>query len=147
MSPDLSPDGTHLVYGVNGSTLHIKDLDSDDAARALEISGNSPRYSPDGTQIAFATSEAIRIMDAEGDNVQDVITGELSYLSSVDWLADGARLAITSENGVEIVDIEAGSRRTIADGFATKDIDVSADGERLVYGVNGQESLTIINGL
>jgi hypothetical protein len=33
------------------------------------------------------------------------------------------------------------------DGFATKDIDVSADGKRLVYGVNGHENLPIINSL
>jgi Tol biopolymer transport system component len=122
-------------------------LDSDDAPTDLGMTGDTPRFSPDGARIAFATAEAIQVMDAQGENARDVVSGDLSYLTSVAWFPDGERLAFTSENGVEIVDVESGSRSVLADGFATKGIDVSADGTKVVYGVNGQKSLTIIDGI
>lgn len=145
-SPDLSPDGTQIVYAVNGGDIEIKTLDSQDPAESLGVSGNSPRFSPDGTQIAYATSEAIRVMDPQGANARDVITGDLSYLSSLDWFPDGERLAITSDRGIEIVGVSDGSRSLLVDQFAAKAIDIGPDGHSLVYGINGQAGLTLADG-
>lgn len=146
MDPDLSPDEKYLVYGVNGGGLSIVGLQTRDAI-TLDFSGYSPRYSPDGTQIAYATDSAIRVMDAYGENGRDVTTEDLSYLSSVAWFPDGERLAITSERGIEIVEVATGTRTTLIDGFATKEIDVSPDGKSLVFGINGQKGLTVVEGL
>jgi len=148
MDLDLSPDDGHIVYGVNGGNLTIVGLQTRDSV-TLDFSGNSPRYSPDGSQIAYITDSAIRVMDAQGADGRDVTTDteDLSYLSSLDWFPDGERLAITSKRGIEIVDIATGTRSTLIDDFATKFIDVSPDGKSLVFGVNGQRYLTVVEGL
>lgn len=143
MEPDLSKDGKKLTWGINGGNLRILNLDTDDVTN-LDFSGGSPRFSPDGSKIAFSDGTAIRVMDSDGTGVENIISGELSYLTSVSWLPDNKRLAITSQRGVEIVDVIEQSRKTIVDGFATKDIDVSPDGSLLVYGVNGQTGLYFV---
>lgn len=141
--PDISRDGKKLTWGVNGGSLNIMDLETKEVTR-LELTGGSPRFSPDGSKIAFSDGTAIRLMNSDGTGVENIISGELSYLTSVSWLPDGKRLAITSSRGVELVDIDEKSRKTIADGFATKDIDVSPDGSLLVYGINGQTGLSFL---
>src|SRR5690554_2688174 len=148
MEPDLSPDDGYLIYGTNGGNLKIVGLQTRDEVN-LDFSANSPRYSPDGTQIAYITDSSIRVMDAQGANPRDITTDteDLSYLSSLDWFPDGERLAITSKRGIEIVDVESGTRTTLIDDFATKAIDVSPDGKSLVFGINGQKYLTVAEGL
>src|SRR5690554_4601419 len=88
-------------------------------------------------------------MDAQGADGRDVTTDteDLSYLSTLDWFPDGARLAITAKRGIEIADVESGTRTTLIDGFATKAIDVSSDGKRVVFGINRQKHLTGVEGL
>lgn len=145
MGPDISPDGTLLAYGVNGSTIRIASLEPEVATIVTEEYGK-PRFSPDGTQIAFANAGALRVMDIDGENGRDIVTEDLSYLSSVAWFPDGQRLAVTTENGVEIIDVTDGSRSVAISGFATMEVDVSADGTRIIYGINGQSSLRLVGG-
>lgn len=144
MDPDLAPDESALVWGVNGGSLFLRAL-PDGPTTQLSESGATPRFSPDGTQIAFATAAAIRIMNADGSDVQTLISGDLSYLSSVAWLPNGKQLAITSTRGVELVDLEDGARKTLVDQFAAKDVDVSPEGNWIVYGINGQPGLSVIS--
>ena len=64
---DISPDGERIVYaklGIGvGETLEIVDVDGSSNARTLvpveELIApfNTPRFSPDGTQIAFAAAD------------------------------------------------------------------------------------------
>ncbi len=143
MDPDISSDGSTLIWGVNGGSLFLRTL-PDGPTTPLTEMGASPRFSPDGTQIAFATAAAIRVMKADGSDVQTLVSGDLSYLSTVAWLPNGKQLAITSTRGVELVDLEDGARKTLVDQFAAKDVDVSPDGNWIVYGVNGQTGLSII---
>ena len=148
MSPDLSPDESLVVFGINGGNLQLEDLTESEAGTVdFGMPGNSPRFSPEGTQIAFATSSAISLMDVDGENLREVATEELSYLSSVSWFPDGQRLAITSERGIEILDIDSGEREVIDDQFASMAVDVSPQGDRLVYGINGRDHLVVIEGL
>lgn len=85
-------------------------------------------------------------MDTRGENAREITTEDLGYLTSLAWFPDGQRLALTTQNGIEIIDVISGARTLAIDDFATKDIDVSADGKAIVYGINGQTSLRIVVG-
>jgi dipeptidyl aminopeptidase/acylaminoacyl peptidase len=102
----ISPDGQSAVWATK-KQLWIAPLSSVDGARQLiDLAGenSSPRWSPDGYQIAFVSKRRdhsfIAICDVGGD--------ELHYLSpSVDrdtmprWSPDGKRIAFVRLPGIE----------------------------------------------
>lgn len=143
-SPGLSPDGDVVVYGSNGGNLQIKALDTDDSPTDLGESGNSPRFSPDGSRIAFARATGLFVMNADGTSIEEVVDGEFSYLSSLNWLPDGEQVAVTTHRGIELIEIDTGTRTVIHDQFAAKDLDVSPDGQRIIFAINGQTHLTVL---
>ena len=103
--PQLSPDGRQIVYArgwidkLNDrreSSLHIMNVDGS-RPRAL-LDGSSPRWSPDGTRIAYmAQGEPrgnqifVRWMDAEGAATQ--ITRVTESPSAITWSPDGRWIA------------------------------------------------------
>ena len=146
--PDLSPDGTRLVYAVNGSTLQLVDLtQTPPTVSPLPVRGNSPRFSPDGTAIVYADRETnfIRLVDADGGNVRDVVASD-GFFASVDWFSDGERIVATTDEGLEIVTVATGARRRLRSDGAVLSLDLSADDKRLVFTVNGQLPLYVMSG-
>ena len=98
MSLDVSPDGQTIVFDLLGDiyTLPITGGDAVNIASGLawEI---QPRFSPDGTQIAF-TSDAgggdnIWVMDADGENRRQVTTENFRLLNNPTWSPDGRYIA------------------------------------------------------
>jgi dipeptidyl aminopeptidase/acylaminoacyl peptidase len=103
--PQLSPDGRQIVYtrgwidAVNdrrATSLHVMNADGT-RPRAL-VAGSSPRWSPDGTRVAYVaqgepggTQIWVRYMDAEGASTQ--ITRVTGTPSAIDWSPDGEWLA------------------------------------------------------
>ncbi|MGI9625608.1 MAG: S9 family peptidase [Longimicrobiales bacterium] len=99
--PQISPDGTQVVYTRSWvdqlkdqfrSAIHV--MNADGSKNRFLIEGSSPRWSPDGTRIAFlAEGEPagpqlfIRWMDAEGAVTQ--VTREEEAPSNVKWSPDG----------------------------------------------------------
>jgi Tol biopolymer transport system component len=146
LDPDVSPDGKSLVYGTNGGALQLVDLATPTMPKALGAMGTSPRFSPDGKSIAFESSEHIKTMEIATGTVTDIVDAG-TYLASVDWFADGKRLAITSDKGIEIVTLGATpTRAVVREEFAADNLDLSPDGKSIVYGVNGQKSLFVLKG-
>ena len=104
-SPALSPDGGQILYerrwvdAVNDrweSSLWI--MDADGSRNRFLIKGASPRWSPDGTRIAFlaegkreGTQVYVRWMDAEGAVSQ--VTRLRETPSNISWSPDGSSLA------------------------------------------------------
>lgn len=93
---DRETPGTHQIYAMND--------DGSNVAR-LTFSGASdfePRWSPDGTRIAFASDRFgvrdIFIMDADGDNVVRC-TASSALNSGPEWSPDGERIAFYSNRG------------------------------------------------
>lgn len=149
--PDLSPDGTKLIFAVNGSTLKLVDLtQTPPVLTSLPMRGNSPRFSPDGQTIVYADTEAsmIRLMNADGTNVRDVVASD-GFFASVDWMSDGQRIIATTDVAMELITLgtQPLQRRTLDKGFAVMDLDVSPDDQKLVYTVNGQMPLYVLSGL
>lgn len=147
MDPDVSPDGKSIVYGINGGTLRLVDLADPTTPKDLGIGGNSPRFSPDGKQIAFQDDEKIKLLSIAGGDITELVDAK-SYLASVAWFADGKRLAITSEDGIEIVTLGSGTpeRKLVRDEFAAKSLDLAPDGKTVAYAVNGSRSIYLLSG-
>ena len=111
-APDVSPDGRHIVYVTNHagtSTLRIAELTAEHRVvreRRLVPSARyeqafTPRFSPDGQQVAYGTWTRGGYRDIR---IVDVATGrfiELSHDRAIDqqpsWTRDGRYLLFTSD--------------------------------------------------
>jgi WD40 repeat protein len=147
VGPDLSPDGSSIVYGVNGGTMRLADLRATPAVESdLGVVGSSPRFSPDGSTIAFWGGGKVKLMDVASKAVTDVIDASNDF-GGVDWFSDGQRLLAGTERGVEIVTLGATPGRTLLrDVFALLDVDLSPDDKSVAFGVNGQDDLYVLTG-
>lgn len=107
---DLSPDGTKIVYfsrpSENASVIYTANLDGGDITQLTQgdatqaASDVSPRWSPDGTQIAYSAAGNIVTMNADGSGKRTVFealpqsTREACRVSATvgDWSPDGRRV-------------------------------------------------------
>ncbi len=99
MNLDLSPDGREVVFDLLGDIYTIP-IEGGEAKRIA--SGMAwqmqPRYSPDGTKIAF-TSDAnggdnLWVMDRDGGNAKAVTKETFRLVNSPAWTPDGQWLAV-----------------------------------------------------
>jgi Tol biopolymer transport system component len=141
--PALSPDGSQVAYtGSDG--LYVLDLASEVKRK---IPGTHeydyhPRWSPDGSQIAFyrKLDDNIYIINADGSNPRMLTEyGEIELL--VDWLPDGRRLAfgVPSANmELRLLDVDTGDYQvsTVFDSWAL-DVGISPEGTTMAF-VEGQ---------
>ena len=113
--PQLSPDGTQVLYTVRQADLkddknhtHIWRA-SWDGKESTQItystaSESSPRWSPDGTRIAFLSSRGVDneadqlwIMSSAGGEAEKV-TDFKGSVDELDWSPDSKRLVLTVED-------------------------------------------------
>ena len=158
------PVDAKIVYTVNGDIF----VSNDDGSRRrrltqyMEASARSPRWSPDGTQIAFTrdlnrrdqTTAEIFVMNADGTDPQ-----QLTHNNAIDavpsWSPDGTQIAFTSGRTgaweVFVLDVETHAVTQITDGKgqgSSGAADWSPDGtqftfERLIRVPNGISPKTI----
>src|SRR5690606_29432519 len=94
MNLDVSPDGSQIVFDLLGD-IYIMPISGGKATAlrsgmAYEV---QPRFSPDGSRIAF-TSDAgggdnVWIMDANGSNAKQFTKENFRLLNNGVWTADG----------------------------------------------------------
>jgi Tol biopolymer transport system component len=134
--PHLSQDGDKIVFTSNRSGIEIYTMASDgtnfsrlttndgDGDRDMYIRDEHPRWSPDGSKIAFHSdrngSQDIYVMDADGSNVVQV-TSETSDEVYPEWSPDGKTLVfciatyIRDRQELFLVNLDGTDMRQITD--------------------------------
>jgi len=141
---ELSPDGHHLAMGTNDGALTV--LDAESLARVVHVDLNSygqrqvigqqgnwiqaMAFSPSGHLLAVGThgSAIVLLSPARGYKVVASITSHHSFISTLDWSADGETLRSNCgayELLFHSVDAEAGgsvTARQITSASAVRDV-------------------------
>ncbi|MEZ4400093.1 MAG: WD40 repeat domain-containing protein [Kofleriaceae bacterium] len=140
---DLSPDGTRLAYGTNGSSARVYDLGAGTEA-ALDRPCQAIRFAPDGARVACVSGGALVTLDLATGAATTVVADGLPFIVGLDWFADGQRLVVTTDAGLEEITL-AGRRTVLVDAFAAIEVDLSADDRQAVYLTNGAPGLTLVD--
>jgi Tol biopolymer transport system component len=131
-----APSG-HLVFEreADGNTdVYAMDVKTGEMTRLTDDPGwdGTPAWSPDGTQIVFASQRdgsgtpVVYIMNADGSDQRPLTeTTYSSYMPA--WSPDGARIAFASTKGYEVQ--QQGGRQEVNAGFELWVMD--ADGSNL----------------
>ncbi len=149
--PDVSPDGTRVVFaGVQGSEmlplgLFMADIDGGNLTQLTEGDGTHPRWSPDGTRIAYTCNNGndVCLINADGTGWVNLTADSLRMDRYPSWTPDGRIVFMSArdvpEDGLysEIYLMNAdgtGVTRITRDGDAYNAYpDVSPDGTRIVF--------------
>ncbi|MFP2911365.1 TolB family protein [Pyxidicoccus sp. 3LFB2] len=155
---DVSRDGRWLVFGVHGTSfqgerpgLNLFDWTTREV-RLLKERGASPVLSPDGERVAYLH----RVSDAGPYELRvlTLTTGEDLGVSlaandrrPMDWMPDGRLVALTKD-GITFFDLSGAAPRAtrVINESAPRDLDVSRDGRKMVYGIAGEDDLYVLTG-
>lgn len=137
-----NPDGTAVVKGRSGTIVFTRDADiwayrpATGALGVLIEDGSKPRFSPDGTQLAFVRSDGVYLAAADGSNAQRI--AEQQGAGAPLWTDDASKLLWQRRTGAgspfsgEIWSIElaGGQPVKLGDGI---DAAWAPDGKRVAY--------------
>jgi eukaryotic-like serine/threonine-protein kinase len=146
--PDWSPDGRSLAYlNMADDTIWISDASGQNRRRVMPppaspLANTQPRYSPDGSELAFVVRPGgpygeLAIADVASGKVRQLTHDDALALSPA-WSPDGRSIYFASSRGgtMNIWKIAAagGEPQQITSGQGDDaELDVSADGKRIVF--------------
>ena len=107
-NPQISPDGAQILYtkkcvkdGMNHTSIWIAQTKGSKQPRALTAQGkeSTPRWSPDGNQVAFIrgneSGSQIFAIDMNGGEAQQLTNFPEGTISEMQWSPEGCCLAIS----------------------------------------------------
>jgi Tol biopolymer transport system component len=93
--PDWSPDGQWIIYNLTGCPAceQVERVPSDNLDARPEVlypsgptqDGYKPVYAPDGSRIVFGCEGRLCVMDADGSNVEVLVSASGTFLNHFDW--------------------------------------------------------------
>ena len=132
VDPALSPDGTAIAFAAgptNAMQIYVRQVSG---GRPIALTSDTtdnfrwPRWSPDGSQIAYQANDGIYLVPALGGAPRrltrveqaglDVGTGMGTPITGFDWSPDGTRIAYASGFGVSnltLVTVAGGEPSTL----------------------------------
>jgi Tol biopolymer transport system component len=150
--PDLSADGRRIAYvhGDNGVWRMDSDGSHGRPLASCPLSCGTPRWSPDGTRIAYVSYhqdehlDDIVIMGADGSNPRTYVTPDVAEYG-VSWSPDGSRLvtnAYYANHGLFLLDVASGAETKLLNEQADAP-DWSPDGSLILWGDDHSRICTI----
>lgn len=148
-APAISPDGETIVFYYQGANscwydcqLWIMDRDGDDPHALTDVPGGAwdPAWSPDGSQILFASA----VQSRPQLHVYDLASGEVSQMTDIvgirgrnDWAPDGLHVSTyvgsTWDWNIYTFDLNGQNPRQLTDGFSNLAPSYSPDGQWIVF--------------
>lgn len=107
MSVDVSPDGRSIVFDLLGDIYLLPA----EGGRARLLRGGpaiekQPRFSPDGTRIAFISdadgSDNLWVMSVDGENAVQITRETADLLTEPAWHPDGERIAVRKNHSTQM---------------------------------------------
>jgi Tol biopolymer transport system component len=117
--PDISPDGSRIVFASNRSGGHfeifVMDSDGSDVRQLTSTPTTStntwPRWSPKGEWIAFQSNVSgafqIHLMRPDGSERHRITDSGVNQFPA--WSPDGTRLAVRRDTDIYVIDMPDGS--------------------------------------
>jgi Tol biopolymer transport system component len=150
--PDWSPlgdkiafetnrDGNYEIYVADPTGANLQNLTSDTSA------DRHPRWSPDGSRIAYNRNSRLYVMDANGANKTEVATLTITNLQLFAWAPDNQHLVFESVGDIYVADITGGQPiRITTDGTAPPDYAPtwSPDGNLIAYSHSGTSGDSLV---
>ncbi len=113
--PDWSPDGKYIIYiGLHREIYRVNVSDTAEVVQLTTLNQDDiyatdnrrPKYSPDGTKIAFTSNSQISytqiwVIDSDGSNLLQLTEEGGKY---ADWSPDGSYIVFTRSNFAEFAD-------------------------------------------
>jgi len=139
--PDVSRDGTKIVFETSGSSpFAITTMGIDGTNRkSLGVGGLFPRWSPDGTQVVYAADDPraagpLAIVNADGSGNHTLAGTDGG--DSPAFTPDGAHIIFgrvsAPLDGIWELDLPSGAPRRLFGGAVTT-LDISPSGTQLAY--------------
>ena len=165
LSPTYSPCGSMIAYqadfeGDEDYDIYLADGSGRNARKLTDgVADNEhPEFSPDGGKVAFVSTrendmENLYVVSSEGGSLRRLTNEELPVADHA-WSPDGTMIAygvgISDEDFFSIVNVNTGKTKkvlfkrnveySIAGGYGGKQIQWSADGKRLLFVSNENDS-------
>lgn len=156
--PALSPDGTKLAYVHMASGIRVLDLTTGEDREAINSgAAKSPSFSPGAYRLAYAqyvvvawwqvfgANSMVRLADANGDNVSEVVAGRRPAWSPTSGLLVYEGCTGTT-CGLFVLNTDSGNIRLLVGRSAGK-ASWSPDGTKIAYLIDddGDPELWVIN--
>lgn len=128
--PELSPDGTLVVYSRAGSNttpnqnrIYVVDWNDTASTQIISESGGTiaslqPTWKPDGTKILYrgkgsgATIDSIKVCDPDGTNGSTLYTGAAT-VDNPQWNFDGTKIAWVESGALKVMDADGSNVSTL----------------------------------
>jgi TolB protein len=136
----ISPDGQFVAYAAGTAgrmRLFVRQVSG--SAPVLIATGLSedhrwPRWSPDGSRLAFMANKAIHVIPALGGVPQLLVSlGDIGGQPS--WSPDGTHVAYADSAGISVVAVTGGTPRRVIHTLEAHSPSWSPDGRRIAYAV------------
>jgi Tol biopolymer transport system component len=143
----ISPDGKLVAYaaGVAGRMrIFVRQVSgSSPVPLATQLGGGHrwPRWSPDGSKLAFDAKGAIYVIPVLGGPPQLLVDSS----SQPSWSPDGTQIAFVRSSGIWVVAVSGGSPRRIVQGRSAHSPAWSPDGRRIGYVEENSSFVTSVN--
>ena len=130
-SADLSPNENELIIGFsNGEIRKFSTRDNFNEIFKKSFSNNpitSIKYSPDGSLIAFGTTDesesiVLDILNNKSNSLKNSIKGQTDLITRIDWSNDSQYVSCSSQNEeVKIYDVKKGVLMTKVDALKNEE--------------------------
>jgi Tol biopolymer transport system component len=153
--PTWSPDGTLLTVGGDGSAggIGVYDVETEELTYLTDDGGHGPRWSPDGTRIAYNALTDVRVVEVASGEVTPV-TGDTWSDSVARWVDDSHLVIVSDRETTQArgssrnweFDLGTGELRPLDEPVIAFAHWPSPDGEWLAYALDGELRLSRADG-